>query len=86
MQTRVVVGQPWDVEADVLALPIPSDASLPAPVVEIDRRLDGALSAYRTVGELQGQAVVVGDAPGSRDRRRPGSWPWVSVRRPHSTG
>jgi len=55
MQTRVVVGQPWDVEADVLALPIPSDASLPASVVEIDRRLDGALSAYRTIGELQGK-------------------------------
>ena len=55
MQTRVVVGQPWDVEADVLALPIPSDASLPAPVTEIDRRLDGALSAYRTVGELKGK-------------------------------
>ncbi|MCY7420097.1 MAG: leucyl aminopeptidase family protein [Chloroflexi bacterium] len=55
MQTRVVVGQPWDVEADVLALPIPSDASLPAPVVEIDRRLDGALSAYRTIGELRGK-------------------------------
>ncbi len=56
MQTRVVVGQPWDVEADVLALPIASDNELPAPVVEIDRRLAGALSAYRTVGELRGKA------------------------------
>ncbi len=55
MQTRVVVGHPWDVEADVLALPIPSDASLPAPVMEVDRRLEGAISAYRTIGELRGK-------------------------------
>jgi leucyl aminopeptidase len=55
MQTRVVVGQPWAVGADVLALPIPSDSELPPSLVEIDRRLDGALSAYRTVGELRGK-------------------------------
>ncbi len=55
MQTRVVIGQPWDVEADVLALPIPATASSPRRWSEIDRRLDGALSAYRTVGELRGK-------------------------------
>ncbi len=55
MQTRVVVGHPWDVQADVLALPIPSDDALPTPVAEVDRRLDGAITAYRTVGELRGK-------------------------------
>ena len=64
MQTRVVVGQPWDVEADVLAIPIPSDAALPAPVVEIDRRLDGALSAYRAIGELKGKPWSSAMLPG----------------------
>ena len=64
MQTRVVVGQPWDVEADVLAIPIPSDAALPAPVLEIDRRLDGALSAYRAIGELKGKPWSSAMLPG----------------------
>ena len=54
MQTRVVVGQPWDVAADVLALPIPREEPLPIAVAEVDRRTGGALSAYRTLGELRG--------------------------------
>ena len=72
MQTRVVVGQPWDVQADVLALPIPSDDALPAPVAEVDRRLGGAITAYRTIGELRGKpwssAMLQGRETGS---------PWI---------
>jgi leucyl aminopeptidase len=72
MQTRVVVGQPWDVQADVLSLPIPSDDALPAPVAEVDRRLGGAISAYRTLGELRGKpwssAMLQGRETGS---------PWI---------
>jgi leucyl aminopeptidase len=56
MQTRVLVGRPWDVAADVIALPIPKDEPLPGSILEIDRRLGGALTAYRTLGELRGAA------------------------------
>ncbi len=54
MQTRVLVGQPWDVAADVIAVPIPAADALPASILEVDRRLGGALTAYRTLGELRG--------------------------------
>ena len=46
MQIRVVSDQPWSVRADVLAVPITSDepAEPDAPtLVELDRRLDGAI-------------------------------------------
>jgi leucyl aminopeptidase len=56
MQTRVLVGQPWDVAADVIAVPIPKDEPLPAWILEADRRLGGSLTAYRTLGELRGAA------------------------------
>ncbi|MBX3031793.1 MAG: aminopeptidase [Chloroflexi bacterium] len=55
MQTRVVVGEPWDVPADVLAVPIVREEPLPDVVSAIDRRTGGALSAYRTLGELRGK-------------------------------
>ncbi len=55
MQIRVVSEQPWSVQADVLAVPITS-ADLPGPdgstVAEIDRRLAGAIGAYRGLGEV----------------------------------
>ncbi len=54
MQTRVLVGQPWDAAADVIAVPVTGDGPLPEVVVELDTRLGGALSAYRTLGELRG--------------------------------
>ncbi|MET0773234.1 MAG: leucyl aminopeptidase [Candidatus Limnocylindrales bacterium] len=54
MQTRVLVGQPWDVAADVIAVPILKDETLTPWLVELDRRLGGALTAYRTLGELKG--------------------------------
>ncbi|MEZ4597874.1 MAG: M17 family peptidase N-terminal domain-containing protein [Chloroflexota bacterium] len=37
-------------------MPIPTDEPLPASIVEVDRRLGGALTAYRTLGELRGTA------------------------------
>ena len=42
MRLNVERRQPWDVEADVLAVTVPSDDALPEYVAEIDRRLDGA--------------------------------------------
>ncbi len=64
MQTRVVVGQPWDVTADVLAVPILREGPLPAVVAEVDRRVGSALSAYRTIGELRGKPWTSALLPG----------------------
>jgi leucyl aminopeptidase len=56
MQTRVMDRQPWDVEADLLVVPIRADDAPDAALTELDRRLDGALLAYRTLGEQVGKA------------------------------
>lgn len=52
MEIRVVDALPWDVPADVLAVPIqpgPPGAAL----AELDRRLEGALTAHRQLGLLK---------------------------------
>ncbi|MGI8704115.1 MAG: leucyl aminopeptidase family protein, partial [Candidatus Limnocylindrales bacterium] len=56
MEIRVAAEQPWDVDADVLAFPVPQDGAGEAVLSELDRRLDGALGDYRRVGELTGKA------------------------------
>ena len=56
MEIRVVTSQPWDVEADVLAIPLAKDEAHEGTLAELDRRLDGALGDYRRVGELEGKA------------------------------
>ena len=56
MHVSVVTDQPWDVRADVLAVPIAKDGDPDATATELDRRLGGALADYRTVGELKGSA------------------------------
>jgi integrase len=50
MQIRVVNAQPWDVQTDVLAIPMPKDGDPDDSMIELDRRLEGALGDYRTVG------------------------------------
>jgi leucyl aminopeptidase len=60
VQTRVVTTQPWDVRADVLAVPIvAAEDGTRQPdeegFAEIDRRLGGLLAEYRRVGELAGK-------------------------------
>ena len=58
MQVRVVTEQPWSVQADVLAIPVAAGtpgADDPT-LVELDRRLDGAIGAYRRFGEIDGEA------------------------------
>ncbi|MDQ3871761.1 MAG: leucyl aminopeptidase [Chloroflexota bacterium] len=58
MQIRVVTAHPWDVSADVLAVPVADDDGRQAHdaaesgLAELDRRLEGALAEYRRVGEL----------------------------------
>ena len=45
MQLRVVTDQPWDVKADVLAIPIVGDLAFDGPLGEIDWRVGGELKA-----------------------------------------
>ena len=53
MQLRVVTDQPWDVKADVLAVPIVGELVFDGPLGEIDRRTGGELSALAAFGELR---------------------------------
>ncbi len=56
MQTRVITARPWEIEADVVALPITSDEPSDELFAELDRRVAGAFGAYRRVGDLDGKA------------------------------
>ncbi len=52
MQIRVVVGQPWEARADVLAIPVVGDPAFDGPLGELDRRSGGELSGLVAFGEL----------------------------------
>ncbi len=54
MRLNVERRLPWDIETDVLAVTVPSGTELPEYLVEIDRRLGGALGELRTIGALRG--------------------------------
>jgi hypothetical protein len=89
VQLRVVTDQPWDVKADVLAIPIVGDPAFDGPLGEIDRRVGGelkALTAFKEVsgkrywtavvsaGELTaGRVVTVGAGEADKLDRRPSS-------------
>jgi leucyl aminopeptidase len=71
MQLRVVTDQPWDVRADVLALPIAPDPTFDGPLGELDRRSGGELRALAAFGELTGARdsaglAGAGDLPAGR--------------------
>ncbi len=53
MQLRVVTDQPWDVPADVLAIPIIGEPAFDGPLGELDKRTGGELSALAAFGELR---------------------------------
>jgi leucyl aminopeptidase len=53
MKLRVVVDQPWDVAADVLAVPFTGELVLEGALAEIDRRAGGELAALAAFGELK---------------------------------
>ena len=55
MHLRVVTDQPWDVAADVLAVPLAPDPSFEGPLGELDRRSGGELRALAAFGELTGK-------------------------------
>ena len=45
MQLRAVADQPWDVQADVLVVPIVGEPAFSGPLDELDRRSGGELRA-----------------------------------------
>ena len=55
MDLRVVSDQPWDVAADVLAVPFAGKPAFDGVFGEIDRRIGGSLSALATFGELKAE-------------------------------
>ncbi|HEX7495798.1 MAG TPA: M17 family peptidase N-terminal domain-containing protein, partial [Candidatus Limnocylindrales bacterium] len=65
MQLRVVGDQPWDVQADAIAVPFVGEPKFEGPLAELDRRSGGELSALTAFGEVRAErycAVVM--APG----------------------
>jgi leucyl aminopeptidase len=53
VQLRVVTDQPWDVKADVLAVPIVGEPTFEDQLGELDRRTGGELHALAEFGELR---------------------------------
>jgi leucyl aminopeptidase len=71
VQLRVVTDQPWDVRADVLAIPIVGDPAFSGPMDELDRRTGGELRALAAFGELTGKRYTTavaasGELPAGR--------------------
>ena len=53
MRLTVERRLPWDVEADVLAVTVPSGDELPEHLAELDRRLGGSVREWRAAGALR---------------------------------
>ena len=53
MQIRVVIDQPWQAAADVLAIPLIGEPAFTGALGELDRRTGGELSALQAFGELR---------------------------------
>jgi leucyl aminopeptidase len=53
MQVRVTTDQPWEVAADVLAVPYLGELEFSGPLGEIDRRSGGELRSLQAFGELR---------------------------------
>jgi leucyl aminopeptidase len=71
MQLRVVIDQPWDVAADVLAFPVAPEPAFEGPLGELDRRSGGEIRALAAFGELTGTRyatalAAAGDLPAGR--------------------
>ena len=71
MQLRVVTVQPWDVAADVLAIPVTPELAFDGALGELDRRSGGELRGLAAFGELTGKPfatalAAAGDLPAGR--------------------
>ena len=63
MQLRVVADQPWDVSADVLAVPFIGEFESKGDLAELDRRTGGELAALAAFGELKAERYSAALAP-----------------------
>jgi leucyl aminopeptidase len=54
MRLNVENRLPWDIEADVLAVTVPSGAKMPEYLAELDRRLGGSIEEMRQIGAIKG--------------------------------
>lgn len=68
MQLRVATIQPWDVAADVLAIPVTPELDFAGALGELDRRSGGELRKLAAFGELTGKRfdtalAAAGDLP-----------------------
>jgi leucyl aminopeptidase len=71
VQVRVVTDQPWDVQADVLVIPIAATPVFEGPLDELDRRAGGELRALEAFRELKGKRFATALAhPGELPARR----------------
>lgn len=71
MQLRVVTDQPWDVKADVLAVPILGDPAFDGPLARLDQGTGGELESLAAFGELTGKryataVAAAGELPAGR--------------------
>jgi len=71
MELRVVTDEPWDVAADVLAIPLAPEPAFEGPLGELDRRSGGELRALVQFGELRGRrfetaVAAAGELPAGR--------------------
>jgi leucyl aminopeptidase len=72
MELRVVSDQPWDVAADVLAVPFVGKPVLEGPLAELDRRSGGSLASLTAFGELKSErygSVLLAAGPGEMKAR-----------------
>jgi len=53
MQLRVVGDSPWDVAADVIAVPFAGEPAFEGSLAEVDRRMGGELRALAAFGDLR---------------------------------
>jgi leucyl aminopeptidase len=68
MQLRVVSDQPWDVAADVLAIPYVGELAIEGPLAELDRRAGGELAALAGFGEARAERYATALAAGGQTR------------------
>lgn len=64
MQVRIVVDQPWDVQADVLAAPFLGEPAFDGPFGELDRRAGGTVRQLASFGELESKLYATALVPG----------------------
>lgn len=71
MQIRIVTGQPWEAQADLLVVPVVGEPAFEGAMDALDRRTGGELRALAAFGELRAKAhatalAAPGDLPFGR--------------------